>query len=871
MRDVRMLTLFRQHFLNDYQIQMNCQYTCWGPYDGLDIEKVNCERESKLFTKMSNAVISNFWYDTGEKVCKLEGEYSGQSIGIFREVADEIDNGETRTFWNNMEYLPFICVGFLKLENPKSYASIAKTIDSYKSGLDRKKEAFCRALSYTTYDNADLIVVLQGNSLRTVQKILEDVEHIPDVKYIYTIMGISWPYLEYISNNQDNIRLWEGTKCFIEEDVARITLQIVSTTENKLIPKLKKILDEWNNKWKIKGYENMSYAHKVGSECTTLLLNDTDVKSLLVFLLPKGFSTHLNVLYGKMIYNIETMIFFNENYLSENGGEIEKQESEETENKTCLRKVNWCKELIKKYSYKVQELGAEDESLRSCVIATIQTLNALAQYEQFGLGQEIFYMVYPAFYMFDKQLMDSLCKKDFDDLKLLKKNISLFLESVNSMVYHMTRVDRLFLMIPLGSETSYSIPTKLVLLYYWFINTVADIFNAPKKENGCILSLNMETRPMTDIIKTKFSSHQRLIWVKLSHRILFNPRFLMLILSHEINHYTGGKYRERAFRMECLIKTLAYHITEAVFPESYEEKAYFPGGESIFQELKKVIRNNLTIKIATYIAGEIKDSEKDKDRDQQYYFDSILTPITICCQQVLSNNVGFVDKIIFTIPDAVQNEIKKQKVDLRQALCFIYNIQRKLKMNRMRVLAENIFPDIIINLIKIYREIFSDALTVWLLECDENEFHEAFQVSEGMLISEGMMPREQQIREEIIHNVYYTFGNDGNKDFQDQDILPIAEEPLKDYLFNYKWVKVHLEKYVDKCKKKIINEELESKEKSKIEKIRNAYNLFRSDKGIEFAEIYNNIVEIIYSYTQDIMEKYLILDNSLQTNYTKNT
>ena len=50
MKDVRLLTLYKQHYLDDYDVSLKSQITCLGYYDGLDIKKV----ENGIFGKEKN-------------------------------------------------------------------------------------------------------------------------------------------------------------------------------------------------------------------------------------------------------------------------------------------------------------------------------------------------------------------------------------------------------------------------------------------------------------------------------------------------------------------------------------------------------------------------------------------------------------------------------------------------------------------------------------------------------------------------------------------------------------------------------------------------------------------------------------------------
>lgn len=37
MRDIRLLTLYKQHYLDEYDASLECQYSCLGYYDGINV------------------------------------------------------------------------------------------------------------------------------------------------------------------------------------------------------------------------------------------------------------------------------------------------------------------------------------------------------------------------------------------------------------------------------------------------------------------------------------------------------------------------------------------------------------------------------------------------------------------------------------------------------------------------------------------------------------------------------------------------------------------------------------------------------------------------------------------------------------------
>lgn len=64
--------------------------------------------------------------------------------------------------------------------------------EQQKIDKDRK----CKVLSYCTFDNADLVLLIQGNSLRSMEQKIRDIEGNKEVQYLHSILGVSEEYLQ---------------------------------------------------------------------------------------------------------------------------------------------------------------------------------------------------------------------------------------------------------------------------------------------------------------------------------------------------------------------------------------------------------------------------------------------------------------------------------------------------------------------------------------------------------------------------------------------------------------------------------------------------------------------------------------------------
>ena len=141
-QEIWILSLYKQHFLDQYAPDMENQYSCWGYYDGLSLIPISVESEeksedgdrqipsssyhtSRLFEKKSLASISRIWCGSMYSSMSLDGGYSKQNVGIFRcaDTDDENEFGKKKK--ELVEKSPFFAVAFVQLKDKSRYGLIS--------------------------------------------------------------------------------------------------------------------------------------------------------------------------------------------------------------------------------------------------------------------------------------------------------------------------------------------------------------------------------------------------------------------------------------------------------------------------------------------------------------------------------------------------------------------------------------------------------------------------------------------------------------------------------------------------------------------------------------------------------------------------
>lgn len=590
MWDARLLTLYKQHYMDCYHDELKSEYSCWGYYDGMDIEEVRPERKGSLLDSASPAMISELWYHAGEKLKNITGHFGSINIGLFCDIPKEKE-GKIQGFWDKKSRMPFFGVSFLQLDQQANCDEVIKKI---KNEQVDESGRICRIYTYYTYDNADLVLVMDSNSLSILEEKLQEIDEQPEIRYQHSILGVSEKYLEDCKEHKQILECWHDKDCCINEDVFRLDIRLVSSGESQILNIEQHILDEVHATYKLKNYENAIYSYVSGHENIVLSFRDTDVKTMLVFLLPGGFATHQNISYRKRVdpkstlecprlFNIETTHVLKPKQLNEiKSSDIVVQDESEEAVETDNKPRGWFQKKIESYKDKLDTiLDSGDESLYSYYLALLRTLNVLVQYENFSLSKDIFYLLYPSFEMFDKGIKkieksekrSGEIRKDNCDgeyaihLSTVKPVICEFLESVNSVIYHTIHTDQIYLMVPGYSGTSFSIPIKLNLVFLWFTDCIARLLGNKRRKYRCILVPTMEATPKTQWMKLEKETESFLVCAKISQRTLYMPKSLMIILAHEMGHYIGGNLRCRKFRTDQLEKFISHYLTDQIFPE----------------------------------------------------------------------------------------------------------------------------------------------------------------------------------------------------------------------------------------------------------------------------------------------------------------
>lgn len=831
---VKLLTLYKQHYLNKYSLPLICQYSCWGYFDGMDIVDIK-EAKSKLFEKKSRTGISDAWYQTARRIQNQKGIASEQNIAMFRCMANEDDKIE-KEFWEDTTRKAFLTVCFVQLKKKTDK-------DLFRQKIENNAEESVQVISYYTFDNADIILFFQSNSFAEIALRLKMIDGESEVVYTHPICGVLEKALDKMKTDDDHLPRDMSGNAVVNDVVKELRINIVGNV-NEFEGKLRYVLDKANKTYGLVNYNTSTFSYVMGHEGYVFSMKDTTIYSLLALLVPEGVLTHKNKVFGNGLYNMETHIFLEE--VSVNSF-LAKEPVDSNEVMGC-----WSRKYIERFSaYMKHAWKIGDESLYSYFQSMIQTLNTLAQFEKFDLSKNIFCLIYPAFKLFIIQLEQvsgtSGCEIESKNRKKIIKTMRDFLDSINSIIYHAIHMDQIFLMIPGCSGTSYSIPTKLSMFYLWYLNSISTILNDSTYQYEFYLTPVIETKPCTYAADFGLPPEDRLICVSVSQRSLYMPRALFVILTHETAHYVGDKIRKREKRLEYVVRTIAYIIGEAIIPYWKVDKNEMPSDFAKYLEVKK---EEITRSVLEDMKREVQKTLDDLEiGDQKFHVSKMEEVLWNVCAKILADENRKLEGIIKKLPE----DFRKPDLTIEEKIRLIETFNNEMQQyddRRITFMISRTLDKIISELLVEYKEIFADAAAITIAKFDMDDYEMTFNISEGYHAEEKIISQKDFNRRRAVEQVY--FGDTREWGRLKKTSKYIREmQGVQDYWPELGTVYHNMVKYLECCKGDL---EIQiNKKSSEVEEIRKIVEMFQS-KRYTFRHVYEFMDAKAQKYAERVWE-----------------
>ncbi len=562
--------------------KLDYDYLIFGDYDGLSVKE-------NIYSENKNDLI-RLWYDMVEEAKRLDGNYVYRTIFGFR--SEEECDASDEAFQGLTEH-PFLFISMLQFKE-KHIELRAKRQCIETSINECYEELGASAICYLTIDNATILLMIKAKTYELGAQAFHYFRY-----HCYDICGLTLNYSYTIngySQGDLNNELYLDDEAIVDEAV----LNIIENSPGSVwcfYEELKRQLLE-ADKPKVK---NLSLYSIFGNDDMVIRINEIRWCDLLPLYRNKGKGLLLNECDGyiRCVYNITTTISIrqeeHDNGLARCPVEIDTPiEDDFTEH---------CASVFDEHRNRI--LSNNDKKAKGYSKALLIILNSLQKYEKSDFSKYIFLTIYDPVNTFIEMVYDENYSKLIVDHQELE-----FINAVNIQVQNTIGACRSFFEAPDFNAAIYYSPVKLNALYASYAFYVTERLRMQTDSLGSeynykfmicpwmqeqIICFNIFEEGLTD---------KNVILLKIPERLLYQPRDLMIMLTHEIAHFVGEGIRNRIKRYDCFVNIMINSIISYIkgIPFLMDFVA-----ETDFRTVKEFLNQKLRLKSERYIESKRKE------------------------------------------------------------------------------------------------------------------------------------------------------------------------------------------------------------------------------------------------------------------------
>lgn len=687
------------------------QYSTLGFFDGMLTER--------LCINYAESDLKQLWRYTVRRTAESEGKFSYQNIFGFSE--DSWNHCTDEEFWRDdadLDY-PLLFVVFLQLSNYMTGDNgIEQQCRNFNRILQENLGAEGKYYTYGTIDKNDFVVCLRCQNHTQALKAIKQLHNTgSNVVYSYSVLSVSnkvldnlipenYPYL--FEQLVDSICLKGITNSFRSEEVITLDQRYREFTD-KLIEKLYTA-------------EEREEALETQNCCVYDILGDDDFRliarkvNLGKLLREFGAQGLLGNYQGELrfyLYSSSLVL----NTLTEKPLAIDPAVKDRTVEKMNQEMASpLCDQLSRRMLHIFQTLqdGTVDERTVTYCQALWQLLQSLKVLESAPTKKYDFYSLYHPFAMLAGILEDKLSRNQ----RVNSAEIYDFIHKISMTLHGTLRTDIQFFQIRDFNVIVHYAPAKLRAFYaLWALKLSAfyNSFEQADKKYSFILSPGVFGGTHVKQLFKDYSEPERLMLITTPERNLYIPRWLSLIIAHEVSHFVGRKIREREFRNGVLVR-LSGHIAALEM-----QRFWYMGIYELTISSGRLLRSTrLRSKLKhelVRIDGEIcKENGTDPYR---YHFDRSRKFILQAYRYI--GNYGIIERLICEYGEMLRGEIRTEAENLGKDQSDIALIQDTCNRCENEMLyffqrfQRDVLPEILDILYYICTETFADIIALLTL------------------------------------------------------------------------------------------------------------------------------------------------------------
>ncbi len=634
---------------------------------------------------------------------KLIGECAIQRVYIIRN-----DNREEEDrFWKEDE-LPFFFFCCVQCSGDKY--SFLQDRTAFERMINQRNEV--NVMTYLTYDNTDLFIVIRALTYRSGAEIINDLHQNTELwgqkngdcvlKNSFSVMAIRYSWFEAIDSGAgQNLN---------RQKIDKVYIKLIERQKGNIA----KIEDKIKNDI---AHVDCSRVPILGTDDEMLILSDIGWADFLsLYVRGKGVfgDKSENSVFCKNAVGVTTLLYvkLSEEKISENSEETQGGQISELD-----QKYNDQIDMIKQKIEKFDQDGCENNFEFTNELHVI--LNALPKFSGRVFNDYIFFPLLNVL----NTLLDLLDEQNKEGYRIDKKPFYDFLMAFCLYSQSTNLSDRHTAQTMGFNSKIYDIPVKLNAFYNAYIYKIKTILN-----NRNYVQYDFIAVPgMKDFLKVNelykdVSESQRLIKVEIPEYSFYDVRKMMIILAHETAHYVGRDIRNRTDRMKRVISCYS-HVYVRNIKEYCELYEY---GENIWQEIERRLENMISrqlqcefdavfLRTIRYNGIDEKESEDIAKRNRAHidYFMYLNTKIHVAMMDIVEYRLS----TLFA-PLMVEIEQGKDEETMAQIKAASLRFVTVPKEDAT-VVASHIVLDL---LMKLYEESFADLMSILILNLDAEEY-----------------------------------------------------------------------------------------------------------------------------------------------------
>lgn len=786
----RAITFINYHIPLAKEQEIHPHYSTLGFFDGMFSEK--------LIVDYENGDLLSLWRYNVRKTAESRGKFSYQNIFCFSQ--DSWNQCTDEAFWEtheNFEY-PLLFVTFLQLRDYMANdRSIEEQCRNFNKILFDNLEADGKYYVYNTIDKNDFVICIRcrdhSKALNAIKK-LHNTES--GVVHSYSVLSIfnevlddicesKYPYLfqQYI----DSICLKGITNSF--DPSGEITLdQRYYEFCTKLIDKLYPSKED-DTPGKERDYRIYDI---LGDDDFRLIVRNVQLGRLL-----REFGTHGQL--GDYQGNLRFYLYSSSLLLNTRTPEPPFGIDPATRCKTLVAmdesmKTPLCECLSKEMPKIIKTLKDDEADEKKIVFcqALWQLLQSLKVLESAPAKRYDFYSLYPSFASLVRILESKM------DQKALSSNCEIyeFIQKISMTLHGTLRTDIQFFQIRDFNVIVHYAPAKLRAFYAIWALKLTEFYNSfeiTDKKYSFIVSPEGFGETHVKQLFEEYAEPEKLMLITVPERNLYMPRWLSVIIAHEVSHCVGGKIRERSFRHEILLRITA-HIAALEMQRFW----YIGMPEDLSSLTAEAMKS-------TYLRNRLKDELVKADKEccakhpDQYAYHSGNSKRIICKDYRSISRLNTAQMIIYAYGEELKEHLLKKRnlsSEIKQNYS-AYDIidtcnERADKMLVFfRRFQQELLPQLIDILHFICKETFADIIAILSLSLSPVEYIKSFIRSDYVKDSPNqiedtihILPLRIAVTMEAVETILYR-----NASWLDIEYPEMTQEWLKGYAPNLreKW------------------------------------------------------------------------------------